>query len=559
MPRPRVPAPAPRGAEAATQRGQPEAPREVSSARVVASPDEASGTFEAGSEATDAKPPETHAKPPETDAKSSEAGAKPSESTAKPPEADDTSQRGGRMADEGARSEDAAKRDGAPAPARESMPIVVETESPRDASARPLSEPPTRTAVPGAEEPPPHAVSRIGSPESLEGVTLGRYVLRHLIAQGGMASVYLAQHVADDGFARWVAIKIMHPHLAREPRFVAMFLDEARITSRIVHPNVCAVTDYGKGPPPHLVMEHLFGEALWALVREAAPKGGIPVWLALRVVADAARGLHAAHEARGADGENLEVVHRDVSMQNVFVLYDGVTKVIDFGVAKARERLSSTETGELKGKIAYMAPDVLSGETADRRADVWGLGVVLWELLTNRRLFRGANEGATVHNVLHAPVPAVASIRKDVPPALDAISPSPLTSSVTSPVAGAVLPCVPAASSQRSASSEATDGVPAAVAETTSPSRISSTVGAGVERAACTASSALSGAPSAGAAAGSSRASERADRASVSGVPVIDSSATSTRSERTSSSRVAVGDARLASAAARAASKSAPR
>ncbi len=257
-----------------------------------------------------------------------------------------------------------------------------------------------------------------------ENRVLGRYRLRYLVAQGGMASVYLAQNQSDGGFERWVAVKVVHPHLGREPRFARMLLDEARITARIQHPHVCAVLDFGKeGDTPFLVMEYMHGESLASVLKRAKDASGLPWPFACRIALDVARGLHAAHELRGADGRGLGIVHRDVSPQNLFVLYDGVSKVLDFGVAAARDKLEKTGSGEVKGKLAYMSPEQLLGRTVDRRTDVWALGVVLHEALTGRRLFRGANDGETVQRVLHAAIdrPSARGTSVKIPRALDAL------------------------------------------------------------------------------------------------------------------------------------------
>ncbi|MFO0692878.1 MAG: serine/threonine-protein kinase [Polyangiales bacterium] len=252
--------------------------------------------------------------------------------------------------------------------------------------------------------------------------TVGRYALRRELASGGMATVYLASLTGPHGFEKVVAVKRIHPHLKKDRRFVEMFLDEARVAALIHHPNVCAVADFGEEDgTPYLVMEFLQGESLSSVLRAARAEGGVPFWLAARIVHDAARGLHAAHELRGPDGHPLGVVHRDVSPQNIFVLYDGLTKVVDFGVARARGRLTVTGTNEVKGKLPYMSPEQYDGENVDRRTDVWALGVVLWETTVGRRLFRADNDGATIARVLHKPVPRPSEVRTDYPPELEAI------------------------------------------------------------------------------------------------------------------------------------------
>ncbi|MBI2896280.1 MAG: serine/threonine protein kinase [Deltaproteobacteria bacterium] len=264
----------------------------------------------------------------------------------------------------------------------------------------------------------------------VSGKRLGRYVLRYEIASGGMGEVYLAQMRGPAGVERWVALKVLRPEIAAQQKFVTMFLDEARIASRLSHPNLCAVVDFGQADGRYfLALEYLHGETLSKVVRrlyaEAMTASGTsmvkPVDLICRMVADAARGLHAAHEARGADGHPLGIVHRDVSPQNVFILYDGVAKVMDFGIASARGRESHTMTGEVKGKFAYMSPEQLSGKKVDRRTDVFALGIVLWESVVGRRLFRAESEGETVLNVMSKQIPAPSALARGIPPAVDRI------------------------------------------------------------------------------------------------------------------------------------------
>jgi len=256
---------------------------------------------------------------------------------------------------------------------------------------------------------------------SLEGRRLGRYLLRHKLAEGGMASIYLAQVHGDQNFTRWVALKVVHPGRADDPAFATMLADEARIIARIHHPNVCSVMDFGsEGDQIYLVMEYLHGESLSAAAKRArGSRKSFPAWLAARTVADAARGLHAAHELTDEHGEPLEVVHRDVSPGNIMISYDGPAKVIDFGVVRARGRETKTQVGVVKGKITHMAPEQLLGKEVDRRADVWSLGVVLWEATLGRRLFRGSSPGETVKNVTQARIPRPSEIAPNYPPALE--------------------------------------------------------------------------------------------------------------------------------------------
>jgi serine/threonine-protein kinase len=205
-----------------------------------------------------------------------------------------------------------------------------------------------------------------------------------------MASVHLARVDGLGGFQKWVAIKRIHSHLVEDESFVNMFFDEARVAARISHPNVATVFDLGRdGESYWIAMEYLHGEPLREAIRRTEQPGApMPPEIACRILADAAEGLHAAHELLGPSGEKLNLVHRDVTPHNLFVTYEGVTKVVDFGIAKFSSRMASTRAGTLKGKIAYMSPEQVAGEPIDRRTDIFALGVVLWELTTGQRLFR---------------------------------------------------------------------------------------------------------------------------------------------------------------------------
>ena len=255
--------------------------------------------------------------------------------------------------------------------------------------------------------------------------TLGRYRILDELASGGMATLYLAATDGPAGYEKMVALKRIHPHLAREKRFLDMFLDEARLAARIVHPNVCGVFDFGEANGQHfLAMEFLAGVPLSDLLRAVGRSAELradPMWVPVvgRILRDAAEGLHAAHELRDADGRPLGVVHRDVSPQNIFIGFDGTTRVIDFGVAAAADRIHHTATGEVKGKFAYMAPEQVNHDEPDRRLDVWALGVVAWEALTLRRLFRREGTAATLYAVLEEPVETPSEVSPRLPSAID--------------------------------------------------------------------------------------------------------------------------------------------
>ncbi len=215
---------------------------------------------------------------------------------------------------------------------------------------------------------------------------IGRYLICSPIASGGMATVYLGRLHGLQGFTRTVAIKQLHPQFARDPEFVTMFLDEARLAARIHHPNVVAPLDVvSQKDEIFIVMEYVHGEALFRLLRLANEP--IPTPIASSIMVQVLLGLHAAHEAADERGNALHIVHRDVSPQNILVGEDGVARIVDFGIAKAARRVHSTGDRKLKGKLGYMAPEQLKLEQIDRRADIFSAGVVLWEMLTGVRLF----------------------------------------------------------------------------------------------------------------------------------------------------------------------------
>jgi eukaryotic-like serine/threonine-protein kinase len=244
-----------------------------------------------------------------------------------------------------------------------------------------------------------------------------RYELMGEIASGGMATVYLARLTGMGGFQRFVAMKRLHPHLASEDEFVEMFLGEARIAARIHHPNVVPILEVGASQVGYyLVMEYIEGDTLARLLARAASTGKrLPVSIALRVAIDMLSGLHAAHELHDDHNQPVNLVHRDVSPQNVLVGQDGIARITDFGVARAASRLNATRVGQLKGKIAYMAPEQAAGsEELDRRADVFSAGVVVWEALAQKRLFKAENEAATLSRVITEPVPLLFQVAPQV-------------------------------------------------------------------------------------------------------------------------------------------------
>ncbi len=217
-----------------------------------------------------------------------------------------------------------------------------------------------------------------------------------------MASVWVARQIGKHGFEKLVAVKTILPEFAEDPRFQKMFLDEAHIASGIEHPNVAQILDLGEEHGVlYLVMELVDGDSLSKLQRTVEKKNlAIPLGVALRILADTCGGLHAAHELRDKSDVLLNVVHRDVSPQNVLISSKGAAKLIDFGVAKARDRLGGeTNSGMLKGKIHYMAPEQAVGKPIDRRADVWAIGAMLYHMLSGRPPFDAPNQLATLHRL----------------------------------------------------------------------------------------------------------------------------------------------------------------
>jgi len=235
------------------------------------------------------------------------------------------------------------------------------------------------------------------------GTKLGRYELLQPIAYGGMARVWAARLCGQRGFSKLVAIKTILPHLARDPEFERMFLDEARIASGVHHPNVCEIYELGEeGHALYLAMEWVNGESFVHILRPNR-KTTVPIDMrvAARICADACAGLHAAHNLADDDGHPLNVVHRDVSPHNILVTIDGNVKVADFGVAKAYGQMhQATLAGQVKGKVAYMAPEQITGAAIDRRSDLYSIGCILYESTTGAQPFRGENDPQVMQAVL---------------------------------------------------------------------------------------------------------------------------------------------------------------
>jgi serine/threonine protein kinase len=250
-----------------------------------------------------------------------------------------------------------------------------------------------------------------------------RLLLQDEIGSGGAAVVHFGRLFGPGGFVRTVAIKRLHDQYVGDPEFARMMLDEARLAARIQHPNVVATLDVlATDGELFIVLEHIHGETLARLMRRAQERGApVPQSVAAGIMVGVLHGIHAAHEVTTDSGEPMGLVHRDISPQNILVGADGVARVLDFGIAKAVGRVSRTSQGRIKGKVAYMAPEQVRGEAVDRRADVFGAAVVLWELLTNERLFAGENSAESIARVLAGKVRRPSEIAPSIPPAIDDI------------------------------------------------------------------------------------------------------------------------------------------
>jgi len=254
-------------------------------------------------------------------------------------------------------------------------------------------------------------------PRPMAGRQLGRYEILTQLASGGMASVYIARAQGVAGFERLVAIKVLHPHLAYEQEFISMFLDEARLAARIRHMNVVPTLDVSDSPGDgyFLVMEYIEGDHLGALLGRAAKKGErLPQPFVCRVLVDTLQGLSAAHRLTDEHGAPTKLVHRDVSPHNILVGTDGIARLTDFGVAKADVRMASTRAGQFKGKLSYMAPEQASSNETDQRSDLFSVGIILWESLTGRRLFKGESNAATLNKLLNDTIVKPSEIWPDV-------------------------------------------------------------------------------------------------------------------------------------------------
>ena len=247
------------------------------------------------------------------------------------------------------------------------------------------------------------------------GSRLGRYVLSHRVARGGMAELYLARATGAEGFAKTVAIKLVLPHLKDDPEFTAMFRNEAKIAARLDHPNIAQVFDLGRDRNESFIaMEYVHGVSVAGLM--GALDGAAPVECTLSIMVGACDALHYAHELREGGGKQVTVVHRDVSPGNVLIRHDGIVKLVDFGIAKALSGTRHTRTGTIKGKAGYMSPEQCRGQELDRRTDVYCCGIILYELATGRRAFVGHSDFTIMNAIISGDYERPSAIDPDFDP-----------------------------------------------------------------------------------------------------------------------------------------------
>ena len=255
-----------------------------------------------------------------------------------------------------------------------------------------------------------------------EAKSFGKYRFIAALGSGGMAVVHLAVVHGPSGFNKLVVLKQIHPEYSEDPEILGMFLDEARLAARLSHPNVVQTNEVGhEGERHFMAMEYLDGQPLSRVLRRLQRHGGLPLVMHLQVIADTLGGLHHAHELADYDGSPLGVVHRDVNPQNVFVTYDGAVKVVDFGIAKARNAVTHTRDGMVRGKVAYMAPEQVLNDRVDRRADIFAAGVMLWEAATGARPWKGVAEPTMMKALLAGEFPAARGLAPEIAEPLEAM------------------------------------------------------------------------------------------------------------------------------------------
>ncbi len=256
-----------------------------------------------------------------------------------------------------------------------------------------------------------------------KGVRYGKYTLIDRIAVGGMAEIFLARQTGLEGFEKTIVIKRIRPHLSKQQSFVNMFLHEAKLAAQLSHPSIAQIYDLGKiGDTFFIAMEYIFGRDMRRVIPKADSMGiPFPMVYALKIASSVCEGLYYAHQKADNYGNPLNIVHRDVTPENIFVSFDGTVKILDFGIAKAATQVEQTRAGEIKGKLAYMSPEQVVGKTLDARSDIFSLGVVLYEWITDLRLFTGDNEVAILKSISEGKIYAPSYFKADVPEGVERI------------------------------------------------------------------------------------------------------------------------------------------
>jgi len=251
----------------------------------------------------------------------------------------------------------------------------------------------------------------------------GKYTLIDRIAVGGMAEIFLARQAGLEGFEKTIVIKRIRPHLSKQTSFVKMFLNEAKLAAQLNHPNIVQIYDLGKISESYFIaMEYIFGRDMRRIIPKADSMGiPFPMVYALKIASSVCEGLYYAHQKVDLYGNPLNIVHRDVTPENIFVSFDGTVKVLDFGIAKAANQIEQTRAGEIKGKLSYMSPEQCMGKALDCRSDIFSLGVVLYEWLTGFKLFTGESEVAILKSITEGKIYAPSYFKSDIPEAVEAI------------------------------------------------------------------------------------------------------------------------------------------
>lgn len=255
------------------------------------------------------------------------------------------------------------------------------------------------------------------------GTRFGKYTLLNRIAVGGMAEVFLARQEGLEGFEKTICIKRIRPHLSSQPNFVQMFLNEAKLAAQLNHPNIVQIYDLGRVNDSYFIaMEYISGRDMSRIIPKAEKAGiSFPMIYALRIASNVCEGLYFAHTKGDAYGNPLNIVHRDITPENILVSFSGTVKIVDFGIAKANTQLEQTRAGEIKGKLSYMSPEQCMGHQLDARSDIFSFGSVIYEWVTGYKLFTGENEMAILKSIIDGKIYPPSYFKEDVPEAVERI------------------------------------------------------------------------------------------------------------------------------------------